>query len=314
MYDVNNFLLKSLEDVGYLSEEFKNNESLKERLTDFAMLTVGTNPRSLKRLINTLSLLNIIDNNKKTGNKKDYELALNFGLVCIQIAYPKIYQALIDEPDFKSWNEKIAKKMRLDELTETQLNVLKLSPEFDEEWEIVLYRICQKETFLAARAFQVSSLLSFISEIIPDNLDLGDEISRIIGTCSVTNVHLDYNIKPKQKNDRIRYEGWLGFENMLKDNKQISNFVPTLKIIHDYFEVEYANLALFNYTPNFLTIACKFPNSRKKTFIFIRLKKDAVMIEFAGQAIMINKLEDFTDEIKLSIKNQFNELSQQPKQ
>ena len=97
MYDVNHFLLQSLEDIGYIDEKFAANETLKDKLTDFAMLSVGTNPRSLKRLINTLSLLNIIDKRKNNSNKEAYELVINFGLVCIQIAYPKIYQALIED-------------------------------------------------------------------------------------------------------------------------------------------------------------------------------------------------------------------------
>lgn len=86
------------------------NESLKDKLTDFAMLSVGTNPRSLKRLINTLSLLNIIDKRKNNSNKEAYELVINFGLVCIQIAYPKIYQALIEDTNYKEWNEKQQRK------------------------------------------------------------------------------------------------------------------------------------------------------------------------------------------------------------
>ena len=101
MYDVNHFLLQSLEDIGYIDEKFAANESLKDKLTDFAMLSVGTNPRSLKRLINTLSLLNIIDKRKNNSNKEAYELVINFGLVCIQIAYPKIYQALIEDTNYK---------------------------------------------------------------------------------------------------------------------------------------------------------------------------------------------------------------------
>ena len=309
MYDVNHFLLQSLEDIGYIDEKFAANESLKDKLTDFAMLSVGTNPRSLKRLINTLSLLNIIDKRKNNSNKEAYELVINFGLVCIQIAYPKIYQALIEDTNYKEWNEKTAKKMRLPDITESQSIILKDTTEFYEEWETVLYRLCQKDPYLSSRTFQISQLLNYLSELVPENLDFHDELTKIIGTSAVTSVSLDYTPKQTKKGDKVRYEGWAGFEFMLKENKNIVPFIPTLKSIHDYFETEFKDLIQFNYTPNFLTIACKFASTRVKTLIFIRLKKDFVIFEYAGKAAAIKNLDDFNETIKTELRNRFNELS-----
>jgi hypothetical protein len=313
MYDVNHFLLQSLEDIGYIDEKFAANESLKDKLTDFAMLSVGTNPRSLKRLINTLSLLNIIDKRKNNSNKEAYELVINFGLVCIQIAYPKIYQALIEDTNYKEWNEKTAKKMRLPDITESQSIILKDTTEFDEEWETVLYRLCQKDPYLSSRTFQISQLLNYLSELVPENLDFHDELTKIIGTSAVTSVSLDYTPKQTKKVDKVRYEGWAGFEFMLKENKNIIPFIPTLKTIHDYFDNEFKDLIQFNYTPNFLTIACKFASTRVKTLLFIRLKKDFVIFEYAGKAAAIKNIDDFNESIKTELKNRFNELSKTKK-
>jgi hypothetical protein len=313
MYDVNHFLLQSLEDIGYIDEKFAANESLKDKLTDFAMLSVGTNPRSLKRLINTLSLLNIIDKRKNNSNKEAYELVINFGLVCIQIAYPKIYQALIEDTNYKEWNEKTAKKMRLPDITESQSIILKDTTEFDEEWETVLYRLCQKDPYLSSRTFQISQLLNYLSELVPENLDFHDELTKIIGTSAVTSVSLDYTPKQTKKGDKVRYEGWAGFEFMLKENKNIIPFIPTLKTIHDYFDNEFKDLIQFNYTPNFLTIACKFASTRVKTLLFIRLKKDFVIFEYAGKAAAIKNIDDFNESIKTELKNRFNELSKTKK-
>lgn len=309
MYDVNHFLIQSLEDIGYINVKFADNESMKDRLTDFAMLSVGTNPRSLKRLINTISLLNIIGEQKKEAQKAVYELVVNFGLVCIQIAYPKIYQALIEEPDYKSWSDKTAKKMRLNEISESQLIALKDTTEFDEEWEIVLFRICQNDPFLSSRAFQISLLLNYLSEIVPTHLDFGDEIARILGASSVTSVSLDTIPKQTKKGEKIRFEGWHGFEQMIKGGKNINTFLPDLKAIHDYFESEYKDLIQFNYTPNFLTIACKNPSSRARTILFIRLKKESVLFEYSDKPVLISSISDFNNTIKEELKNRFNELS-----
>lgn len=309
MYDVNNFLIESLETIGYIDEKFIENESMIDRLTDFAMLSVGTNPRSLKRLINTISLLNIISGQKNETQKVVYELVVNFGLVCIQIAYPKIYQVLIDEPDYKSWTDKTAKKMRLNEISESQLIALKETTEFDEEWEMVLFRICQNDPFLSSRAFQISLLLNYLSEIVPNNIDFGDEISRILGASSVTSISLDSIPKQTKKGEKIRFEGWQGFEQMIKGSKNIKTFLPDLKSIHNYFEIEYKDLIQFNYTPNFLTIACKYPSSRSRTILFIRLKKESVLFEYNEKPVLISSILDFNEKIKNELKNRFNELS-----
>ena len=89
---------------------------------------------------------------------------------------------------------------------------LKDVTEFDEEWETVLFRICQKDPYLSSRAFQISQLLNYLSELVPDNLDFSDELSKIIGTSAVTSVNLDYLPVQTKKGDRIRYGGWAGFE------------------------------------------------------------------------------------------------------
>jgi len=140
-----------------------------------------------------------------------------------------------------------------------------------------------------------------------------EEINKILGLSAVTNVNLDATPKQLKKGEKVRYEGWQGFEQMLKNNKSIVDFIPTIKEVHDYFEKEYKGLIQFNYTPNFLTVSCKYPNSRSRTIIFIRLKKNAVMFEYAGKNLLINSLAEFTESVKQEIKIRFNELSEKKK-
>ena len=205
------------------------------------------------------------------------------------------------------------KNKKYQDITEAQSIVLKDTTEFDEEWETVLYRLCQKDPYLSSRTFQISQLLNYLSELVPEHLDFHDELTNIIGTSAVTSVNIDYSPKQTKKGDKIRFEGWAGFEFMLKENKNIIPFIPTLKSIHDYFDTEFKDLIQFNYTPNFLTIACKFASTRVKTLIFMRLKKDYVVFEYAGKAVAIKQIEDFNGDIKSELKNRFNELSKTKK-
>ena len=153
-YNVNTFLVDALKKIEFLNEEELNDAQLAEDLSEIAQLSVGCNPRSLKRLTNTLSLISIInrklmgDEPTDTSNK-----LLNFAFVCMQIAYPYIYNQLSEEPDFKQWNESIAAKLKLRKLTAEEQESLNAAEEFDDEWEKILYRMCQKETHLSNRVF-----------------------------------------------------------------------------------------------------------------------------------------------------------------
>jgi hypothetical protein len=309
-YDVSKFLIHSLEDIGYIDERFLTSEPLKEKLSDLTLLSVGTNPRSLKRLINTLSLLNIIGKIDNNTSQEIHELLINYSLVCIQIAYPKIYELLTQEPSFREWNEQTAKKLRLPDLTEAQLVVLNSTHEFDEEWEKVLFRKCQEDPYMASRSFQISQLMNYVIELVPDNLNLTEEISRIIGFSAVTSVNLDPIPKSISKGDKIRYEGFAALGEILKRNKFSDEYISTLKTIHDTIEKLFSDLIQINYTPNFITFACKFPTGRSKTFLFVRFKKNGVQLEFSAQTIPIKTSQEFTDEITEKLKLAFNNLSE----
>jgi len=172
-------------DLGIKNEFFKN-------LTEIAYNSVGSNPRSLKRLVNTLSLISII--NKRTGLDKgqsDTDKQVNFGLVCLQVAYPAIYKAVNEEPDFRSWNQDTAMKLKLRKLEDHEMEKLSHSEEFDEEWEQVLYRICERDTYLERRAFNISALLNKLSDLATsegESNELGEYISILLELSSVTDV------------------------------------------------------------------------------------------------------------------------------
>ena len=309
-YDVTKFLVQSLEDIGYVDSNVENLELVKEKLADLTLLSVGTNPRSLKRLINTLSLLKIIGNMEGEGEKKAHELLINYAMVCIQIAYPKIYELINQEPSFREWNDQTAKKLRLPEINESQLIVLNSTSEFDEEWEKVLFKKCQQDPYMTSRSFQISQLLNYIIELVPENLDFSEEITRIIGFSAVTSVNLDPIPKSLNKGGKVRYEGFAGLEEILKAQKVSQEYIATLKFIHDAIEKQFEGFIQVNYTPNFITFTCKFPKGRSKTFLFIRFKKNNVQFEFAGQTIKLSKSEDLSGELMNKLKAAFNNLSE----
>ena len=189
-YNVDAFLVDALSKIEFFSLEELNDPSLAERLSEITRLSVGTNPRSLKRLTNTLALISLIyeEQTGGSGSSSLLEKLINYALVCIQIAYPYIYNQLTEEPDFKGWNEKIASKLKLRPLSEEEIERLNSTEEFDEEWEKVVFRMCQKETFLSNRVFSISTLLSKIAEIIGNDGRLGEIIEATLEMSAVTNL------------------------------------------------------------------------------------------------------------------------------
>lgn len=190
-YHVDTFLVDALRKIEFFDDAELNDPALAETLSEITRLSVGTNPRSLKRLTNTLALISIINEMQQGGVESQQERMakiLNYALVCMQIAYPYIYNQLTEEPDFKSWNEKIASKLKLRSLTDAERETLDATDEFDEDWEKVVFRMCQKETFLSNRAFNVSMLFNKIAELIADDSQLGDVVAKTLELSAVTNL------------------------------------------------------------------------------------------------------------------------------
>ena len=190
-YNVDTFLVDALGKIEFFTQSELADTELAEKLSEITRYSVGTNPRSLKRLTNTLALISIIYEEQKGADSSAGSLLdklINYALVCIQIAYPYIYNQLAEEPDFKAWNEKIASKLKLRPLTEAETERLNSTEEFDEEWEKVVFRMCQKETYLSNRVFSVSALLNKIAEIINNDENLGEIIEATLEMSAVTNL------------------------------------------------------------------------------------------------------------------------------
>lgn len=193
-YRIDGFLVDSLSKIGYLDKSEVENKELCTSLTEYARETIGTNPRSLKRLVNSLSLIRLLI--EKTATKKDDAdfkawKDVMFALVCLQIQFSRVYGALRDVPDFPHWNEAVAGEMRLPVLKEGESERLKSIGEFfDETWEQVLYRLCLGDTFLETRALGISQTLNRVKARIGavEGREVGEVIARLMRLSAVTDV------------------------------------------------------------------------------------------------------------------------------
>ena len=241
-YKIDTFLIDVLNRIGYLTPEEQKNDTLKQNLSEMAKFSVGTNPRSLKRMTNILSLIQLMAegmNNNAESDPQSAEEALidkqiNFGLVCLQITYPLVYNTLLEYPNFRHWGDEkeypdgddkisLVKKLSLQELSKEQQSKLDKQGElFDEPWEKTLFRICLKDNYLASRANDISQLLNKISSIVPtgqgddetvvemdhDNA-VAETIDRLIRFSAVTNVHVTDETVAAKKIEDFNPSWWL---------------------------------------------------------------------------------------------------------
>ena len=106
-YRLDEFISTLLKKIKYL-QNVKERDAIAviKATQEFTLLSCGRNPRSIKRMFNTLSLTREIHRLHPTsleeGNRGLF-LQLLFGVVCLQAAYPRIYDELVKRPNLYDW-------------------------------------------------------------------------------------------------------------------------------------------------------------------------------------------------------------------
>ncbi|HIU73741.1 MAG TPA: hypothetical protein IAC65_05760 [Candidatus Aphodousia faecipullorum] len=103
-YQVQSFLEQMLKKIKYVEEDELH--KVDKAIFDFTLNSCGKNPRSIKRMLNTLSLTREIHRlhpTKLETENRELFLQLLFGVVCLQSAYPKLYDELVRRPNLYDW-------------------------------------------------------------------------------------------------------------------------------------------------------------------------------------------------------------------
>ena len=203
-YNIGKYVNALLVEIGFVEGDGLEDEAIREII----LRTIGGNPRSIKRLVNSVSLIQIFVKNKKDLSEEDSdeeqkeeaisdrdEKFLLFSLLCLQIAYPPIYSLLVQKPDFTKWDDALAFQTtkRSEEKVEGfqgEFENAQKTDDFDEDWEKVLYRICYERPRLKPRVADVSMFFSYIKdELLAERQEIiGETLARILSQTSVTSV------------------------------------------------------------------------------------------------------------------------------
>ena len=179
-YEVQSFLIDNLKQLKLISESVSTAQIL--LIEEVGLLTVGKNPRAIKRLMNAISLVKCIND---VGIQQDeVSEIINFFLLSVQISYPQIYNVLAHYPNFMGWDNELEVEYQLFDKDED----IYLSHE-DEEWKQILFKLCKKDFFLQARYAAIVRLFERIEEFCKEQkVSLQDTIRQGLELSSVTSV------------------------------------------------------------------------------------------------------------------------------
>lgn len=305
-YDLEKYIGNSLKEIDF----FQSNELQKKlKLGDASFIpgvsgnvvpvskliaaitnySTGANPRAIKRMLNTLSLIDIIQEELREEKKKSllqevetefglYEKLVCFCLVSLQIAYPAFYNLLLSKPMFIGWDEEFARKRGYRVLTKEEKTSLTEYEEFDEDWERFIFRACQSSSYLKARSNSISSIFNILRGVIlstaqkaPAEGDSEDDLQKQeeeiiekairngLGMASVTGLKSSEDQEEKNTYTRIRYESLEDFEKTVEGNlsESFHLFLDVKKRFDEKFQEGFIK---YEYSKN--KIAVKIANNK----------------------------------------------------
>ena len=237
-YNTKEFLKQKLKEL-----EIVISDSNIEHLYKIASLTVGNNPRSLKRYLNSFSLIAILidtdDENDKTHDEIDFILL--FAVLGLQISYQDIFRLLLIEHNYIAWDKLFTAKIDLDfEKTEEEITKVGDSEYTNENWEKIIWGICQSDIYLKNQTFKILELLNLLRDIVPNQLN--DRLDKALDFASITNVDDNISVKPVTTKGQVTYFG--GFDNWInqmrngqEENKELGLKRRTPQIISNETEL-----------------------------------------------------------------------------
>ena len=199
-YDMGNLLSEKL-----VSLNIEIPEVLIDSYSNVVKYTIGYNPRSLKRYINSFSLLRSLRNSDFEEDASDFgdnapdaedDLIL-FAMIGVQISYPKIFRLITQMSDIYDWDKGFANKNNIDlEAVKTDIQKYGDNDKLDEDWEQIIYGACQNDVYLKSKVFNILELFNYLRNKFENRPDILDEkIVMALKFASITNVDDDVNIK-----------------------------------------------------------------------------------------------------------------------
>ena len=200
-YNIEKLLTSRLSAIG-----MEIPKGYEESYSSIVSNTVGGNPRSIKRYINTFSLLrnmaNLAPSEDQRGDPDEKEFLL-FAIVGLQISFPRIYQLIIKDSDYISWENSFLDDLSLENKVQERM---KSDDMYDEIWEQIIWSFAQTDSYLRARANNILTALNIIRKKVGDE-NLGTLMEETLQITNITSVDDDQESQ-QRKRQHIRLADW----------------------------------------------------------------------------------------------------------
>ncbi len=259
-YHVDSYIAASLKQIGYCTDDDldvkvidkegeENDRTFIQAIADITSNSTGSNPRSIKRLLNSLSLLQYMyEEDQAAGEIKNapalahVERIINYAFVCMQIAYPEVYRFLVKEPVYTQWSLDTADSFKIKGFNEYYKHWLETIGDESIKPDNILYQAIiacyckQSSTWLQNRASSIIEILIMIEELCSlNNKDFVELIPAILDMSSVTAIAGEDDKKVKtniSKGGMTLLEFWDQFQNYAMKNEEFAELYNRRKPSH----------------------------------------------------------------------------------
>lgn len=219
-YDISELLKDKLSLMG-----IEIPEAQVDAFSSVVKYTVGYNPRSLKRFINSYSLLRSLrDVSNEVEGTSPYDDLVLFALLGIQISYNKVFSLLAQDSRFWDWDAGTASKFKVNlESVHEQIETFgdEYQNKVDEIWEQLIYGVCnmprlsgRPDPYLSARWENIVDLLNLLGDSVfskdfnkatDSELDVFESAwNNGLSFAAITNVDDDPSTKVSSEKKRVR--------------------------------------------------------------------------------------------------------------
>lgn len=328
-YNMGKFLTEHLQKIGYVNgKEITQKRNLGDYscfipgtpsgtkqvgvdqiFTALTKFSTGANPRAVKRMLNTLSLIGIIQECSMKAQKDagqditDLKFDLNQKLICfclvsLQIAYPAFYNLLLSNPVFIEWDDVLARKRGYISLKEEEKDTLNDFDEFDEDWEKFVYRACQTTTYLKSRSSAVSSIFNILRGLIllsspiatskaeneteeeAEKRIIKDAVRKALGMSAITGLAAESedSLEEKRSYTMIRYATAEEFKASLEApfHRAYELFLNVQKA----FDERFGDNIEYEYAKQKVVVKIRHNRTREKNLAKIELRAKGYLLKF----------------------------------
>lgn len=179
-YNIYNLVKSKLTRIG-ITADGDNQENMIHDVMDIISLSVGNNPRAIKRLFNIIQLTTIIEGKRYQQASQAYKTTLIL-LIAMQLEYPTIYKLIETSGNYQNWKNKfIINAQKVDEQTKKLLGL-------DQEWKEIVYQLASADEVLQNRCSSIFTLLELLNSQSLLCQQQGEELVDLFQIISVTKV------------------------------------------------------------------------------------------------------------------------------